>query len=212
MEMKRRGVQINQSRYGNSRSQPRKAPTSSQRHSPKKSYTSTPAHIQKVAQKRRHPLSSGALSTHGEAFVIDTSIIAGKRLSELITKRGLRGKIIIPDASVAELENQANKGHEVGFEGLDELAKLHELKDQFKLKVEFAPPRPSAHEIRFAKSGEIDALIRSIAYGKSATLVTSDFIQAKSAAAYGIKVWFVKSKQREEKRNFLFFRQKKPLF
>lgn len=205
METRKRGVQMNRSRHNNSRSPTRRNPQTSQRHSPRRSHSSPAAHIQKVAQKRRHPLSPGAQSTHGEAFVIDTSIIAGKRLTELITKRGMRGKIIIPDASVAELENQANKGHEVGFDGLDELAKLHELKNQFNLKVEFAPPRPSAHEIRFAKSGEIDALIRSLAYGRSATLVTSDFIQAKSAAAYGIRVWFVRSKQRTEKKSFFSF-------
>jgi len=205
MDNKRRGAQMNRSRPNHSGNHSRRPSSNQQRSPQRKSHSSSPAHAQKVAQKRRHPLSQRAQSTHGEAFVIDTSIIAGKRLTELITKRGMRGKIIIPDASVAELENQANKGHEVGFDGLDELAKLHELKNQFKLKVEFAPPRPSAHEIRFAKSGEIDALIRSLAYGRSATLVTSDFIQAKSAAAYGIRVWFVPSKQQQEKKSFFSF-------
>lgn len=145
----------------------------------------------------------------GEAYVIDTSVLASKKLSTLVQKKGLRGKIIIPDASVAELENQANQGKEFGFDGLDELARLHELKNKHGIKIEFAPPRPSAHQIRFAKSGEIDALIRGIAYEKKATLVTSDFIQAKSAAAYGIKVWFIKSESKpEEKRTFFpFFRK-----
>ncbi len=144
------------------------------------------------------------------SYVIDTSILASKKLSELITKKGLRGKVIIPDAAVAELENQANQGKEVGFDGLDELANLHQLKKKYSLQVEFAPPRPSAHEIRFAKSGAIDALIRSLAYGKQATIVTSDFVQAKSAAAYGITVWFIKSKPREEKKKgFLPFFSKR---
>jgi len=89
---------------------------------------------------------------------------------------------------------------------LDVLAKLHQLKNKYDLKIEFAPPRPSAHEIRYAKSGEIDALIRSLAYGKKATLITSDFVQAKSAAAYGIKVWFIRAKPKKEKDRFSFLK------
>ncbi|MFC1685703.1 PIN domain-containing protein [Nanoarchaeota archaeon] len=138
-------------------------------------------------------------------YVIDTSIIAAKKLSFLIEKKGLRGKVIIPDASIAELEHQANIGKEIGFDGLDELAKLHKFKNKYSLKIEFAPPRPTAHEIKYAKSGEIDALIRSLAFGKEATLITSDFVQAKSAAAYGIKVWFVRAKPRVQKKSFSFF-------
>ncbi len=137
--------------------------------------------------------------------VIDTSVIASKKLSFLIEKKGLRGKIIIPDAAVAELEHQANLGKESGFNGLDELAKLHKLKEKYKLKIEFAPPRPTAHEIRYAKSGEIDALIRSLAFGRQATLITSDFVQAKSAAAYGVKVWFIRVRKKQEKKRFPFF-------
>lgn len=153
------------------------------------------AHIQKTPSKAKH--------------VIDTSIIAGKKLTSLIEKKGLRGKIIIPDAAIAELEHQANLGKESGFDGLDELAKLHKLKEKYNLKIEFAPPRPTAHEIRYAKSGEIDALIRSLAYGRQAVLVTSDFIQAKSAAAYGVKVWFVRSKPKKPKQTgFSFFGKK----
>jgi len=143
-----------------------------------------------------------------QKFVIDTSIIASKKLTRLIEKKGLRGKVIIPDASVAELEHQANIGKEIGFDGLDELANLHQLKKKYKLAIEFAPPRPTAHEIKYAKSGEIDAMIRSLAYGRQATLVTSDFVQAKSAAAYGIKVWFIKSKPKKPSpRRFSFFKK-----
>ena len=146
---------------------------------------------------------------HNAKHVIDTSIIAGKRLTSLIEKKGLRGNIIIPDASIAELEHQANLGKESGFDGLDELAKLHQLKKKYNLKIEFAPPRPTAHEIRYAKSGEIDALIRSLAYGRQAVLITSDFVQAKSAAAYGVKVWFIKSRSKEPKQTgFSFFGKK----
>lgn len=164
--------------------------------SPKKSEpknkTSTP---QKPIQKRQ------------EVYVVDTSVLASKKLAQLVTKKGLKGKIIIPDASVAELENQANHGKETGFDGLDEIAKLHELKKKHNISVEFAPPRPSAHQIRFAKSGEIDALIRGLAYNKKAVLITSDFVQAKSAAAYGLKVWFIKAKPRKEEKRFFFFRK-----
>jgi len=140
--------------------------------------------------------------------VIDTSILAGKKLTNLIEKKGMRGRIIIPDAAVAELEHLANLGKETGFDGLDELAKLHHLKKKYDLKIEFAPPRPTAHEIRYAKSGEIDALIRSLAYGRQAILITSDYIQAKSAAAYGVKVWFIRSRPKKKKTSFSFFGKK----
>ena len=158
--------------------------------------------VKKVVVKKKTPVKKVASSAR---HVIDTSILAGKRLTSLIEKKGLRGKIIVPDAAIAELEHQANLGKESGFDGLDELANLHKLKNKFNLKIEFAPPRPTSHEIRYAKSGEIDALIRSLAYGRQAVLVTSDFIQAKSAAAYGVKVWFIKSRPKKPKTKFSFF-------
>jgi len=137
-------------------------------------------------------------------YLVDTSAIIHKKVSKL-AKRGLKGIILIPNAAIAELENLANRGQDVGFKGLEEVAKLHNFKN---LKLKFVGPRPSEHHIKYAKSGEIDALIRSLANTYRATLITADIVQSKSAAAYGMKVLFHKVRfKKPEKKRFLFFRK-----
>lgn len=132
-------------------------------------------------------------------FLVDTSVIAQKKLVKLFRKK-LYGEVLIPNAVIAELENLANKGHEAGFHGLEEVAKLHKLKP--RVKILFVGLRPTGHQIKFAKSGEIDALIRELAYKYHAILITADNIQAKSALAYGIKVFFIKSRAPRKKSFF----------
>jgi ATPase len=133
-------------------------------------------------------------------YLVDTSAIINKKVS-LLAKKGLSGIIFIPNAVIAELENLANKGQNVGFNGLEEIAKLHHFK---RIKMRFIGPRPSEHQIKYAKSGEIDALIRSLAYKLRATLITSDLVQAKSAQAYNIPVQFMKVIWQKKKRFSLF--------
>ena len=137
-------------------------------------------------------------------YLVDTSVIVKKRISKLATK-GLSGIILVPNAVMAELENMANKGKNEGFDGLEEITKLHKFKN---LKINFIGPRPSEHQIKFAKSGEIDALIRGLAYNNKATLITSDVVQGKSAKAYNINVWFIKQRFVKEKKKFSFFKRK----
>ena len=140
-------------------------------------------------------------------YVIDTSAIVNQFIPKLL-ERGLKGKIIIPNAAIAELENLANKGNEAGFIGLDQVASLHELKKKYKISVSFAGIRPEIKHIRYAKSGEIDALIRGIAFKNKAILVTADLVQAKSAQAYGLEVIFLKPKVIQEKKSWLSFLKK----
>jgi len=137
-------------------------------------------------------------------YVVDTSAIIYKKVSKL-AKKGLKGTILIPNAAIAELENLANKGLDVGFNGLEEIAKLHRYKN---LRLHFIGPRPSEHHIKYAKSGEIDALIRHLAYKQKATLITADIVQAKSALAYGIKVWFIRMRKPKPKKRFFFFKKR----
>jgi predicted PilT family ATPase len=142
-------------------------------------------------------------------YVIDTSAVINKFLPRLFEK-GLKGKLIIPNSVMAELENLANKGNEAGFIGLDQVANLHNLKKRYKFTLEFRGPRPEMKHIRFAKSGEIDALIRDMAFKDNATLVTADLVQAKSAQAYGLKVIFIKPRAvPEKKKSWLSFLRKK---
>lgn len=128
-------------------------------------------------------------------YVIDTSAIIERAVSKLANQNNIKGNIIIPNAVIAELENQANKGQEIGFLGLEEIQELQKLKN---LKVSFAGERPTETQIKFAKSGEIDAYIRDIAFKRKATLVTADKVQAESAKAFGIKVMHIQLPQPKE--------------
>ena len=137
-------------------------------------------------------------------YVADTSSIINKFLPRLIRK-GLKGKIIIPNAVMAELENQANRGREEGFRGLEEISKLHKIK---QIKVVFSGSRPNEHQIKFAKSGEIDALIRETAITNKAILITSDLVQAKTAQAYGLEIIYLKPFFKQPKKKFIFWKKK----
>lgn len=158
--------------------------------------------IQKTKERARKTLSF-RISKNSASYVIDTSAVINKFLPFLF-KKGLKGKIIIPNAVMAELENLANKGREEGFLGLEEISKLHKIKKKQKINVYFYGLRPTEQQIKFAKSGEIDALIREIASETKSILVTSDLVQAKSSQAYNIPVVYLKPKQRKRKR-FLFW-------
>ncbi len=128
-------------------------------------------------------------------YVTDTSAVIEKIPSKLIKTNKLKGTLVIPNAVVAELENQANNGLEIGHIGLEELQESQELAKKKKVKIEFVGERPNESQIKFAKSGEIDALIRELAFKEKATLITADKVQASSARVYGLKVHFVEKKR-----------------
>ncbi len=124
-----------------------------------------------------------------EKLVPDTSIIIEGILSKKISKKQLKPKLIlIHEAVMAELESQANKNKEIGFLGLDEISKLRKISDRLKFKLEFKGSRPGDFEIRHAKSGEIDSVIRKLAFDERATLVTADKVQAIVAKSKGVSV------------------------
>lgn len=153
-----------------------------------------------IKNRARRTLREQGVSKEKRDYVVDTSAVINKFLPVLL-KKGMAGKIIIPNAVMAELENLANKGKEEGFIGLDEIAKLHKLK---QLKIYFQGLRPSEMQIKFAKSGEIDALIRGVAIKNKAILITSDLVQAKSSQAYGIHVIYMQPRTRKEKKRRFF--------
>lgn len=161
---------------------------------------------QKIKSRARKSLNT-QLNKNPKSYVVDTSLILNKFLSKLI-RQGLKGTIIIPNAVIAELENQANRGNEIGFLGLEEIANLHKLKNHYKIKIFFQGLRPQDFQIKYAKSGEIDALIRAIAVKNKAIMLTSDLVQAKSAQAYGLEVLYMKPKFRKEKKSFFSFFKK----
>ncbi|MBW3002014.1 PINc/VapC family ATPase [Candidatus Woesearchaeota archaeon] len=125
-------------------------------------------------------------------IVPDTSVIIEGALRQHIEKGELKGKeLLLHEAVFAELENQANKGRSTGLIGLDELKKIQETAGKNKIKITISGKRPTSSEIKYAGTGEIDALIRQLAWDEDATLMTSDKVQAKVAEAKGMSVVLV---------------------
>ncbi len=120
-------------------------------------------------------------------IVPDTSIIIDGKLSDLIEAGEIDSDIVIPEFAVDELENQANRGQETGYKGLEEIKKIRELCEEKGLDVRFTGRKPTEEEIRLANNGRIDALIRDIAEEMDATLYTGDIVQARVAEAKGVK-------------------------
>jgi ATPase len=100
--------------------------------------------------------------------------------------------IIVPEAVIAELEAQANNGREIGFSGLNELQSLCKMAEEKTIELKFSGIRPTLEQVKLASGGEIDAMIRSIAYDNKARFITSDFVQAEVARAKGLDVIYLK--------------------
>ena len=139
-------------------------------------------------------------------IVVDTSVVIAGRIPELIEKENVE-EIIIPEAVLAELEAQANFGRLSGFKGLSEIEKIVEIARKRGIRIDFAGKRPGIDEIRLARGGEIDNMIREIARERNAVLVTSDRIQSLVARAKGINSIYIKPKvvKPEETRIMSFF-------
>lgn len=147
-----------------------------------------------------HSISPRCMSDTGEVVVLvpDTSVIVDGRVTEMIEDGRYRGAVVlIPEAVVAELEAQANRGREVGISGLEELQKLVQLSRAGGLQLEYVGRRPSLEDVKLASGGEIDALIRNTALEHDAVLVTSDHVQAEVARAKGLKVEYLQPEPQE---------------
>ncbi|AEG18752.1 PINc/VapC family ATPase [Methanobacterium paludis] len=126
-------------------------------------------------------------------IVPDTSVIVDGRITGIVQVKEYKGcEVIIPEAVISELENQANKGRETGFNGLEELKELQKLCKEGKLSLTFVGRRPTLEEISLAKGGEIDAMIRNTAGKYHATLITSDRVQKEVAEAQGLDAIYLK--------------------
>lgn len=123
-----------------------------------------------------------------EKIVPDTSIIIEGMLSEKILNKEIQpSTVLIHEAVLSELEYQANENKAVGYLGLDEFKRLRELSAKNGFTIEFSGVKPSPAQVRRATLGEIDSMIRELAYENDAVLITGDKIQAKVAEAKGIK-------------------------
>ncbi len=132
---------------------------------------------------------------HFERVVPDTNILIEAVLSDKVQKDWKIDSVFIHHAVLAELEHQANMGRSIGFIGLDELKKLRELAGKGLFQLEYKGKRPTPMEIKHAAQGEIDSLIRELAYDEDATLLTVDKVQFHTAEARGVKVLYVEAKE-----------------
>jgi ATPase len=129
--------------------------------------------------------------------VPDTSVVVDGRVSDRVESGDFVGATVtVPEAVVAELESQANKGYDSGYDGLDELQRLADLDEAGEVDVEYYGTRPDAVERDAAREGEIDALIRDIAADLDATFVTSDGVQSRVASAKGLDVEYLAPRDR----------------
>lgn len=132
-------------------------------------------------------------------IVPDTSAVVEGLISKIISENNLDyPEVIIPEAVICELEHQANANRQEGINGLKELQKLQEAQNDGELAISFKGKRPTNYDIRYAKSGEIDAIIRDVAKSEFGTLITNDKVQCETAKAQGIPVYYVKQEYKEE--------------
>ncbi len=128
----------------------------------------------------------------------DTSVLIEGVISDLITKEKIE-EVIIHEASLAELEHQANEGKSIGFLGLEEVKRVRQICEEKNIKISFMGQRPKSNDIKYATIGEIDAIIRDAAYEEDATLITADNVQSRVAKAKGAKVLKLESKAKSKK-------------
>ncbi len=131
----------------------------------------------------------------GQKFVLDTSIIIDGEITKMIQAGDIEegSELIIPLAVLDELQSQASTNKEHGFVGLAEIKKMRELSAARNVRLRFVGQRPHLDDIRLAKHGRIDAIIKDVAMQESATLITADYVQALVAEAQGIKAKHIRA-------------------
>ena len=132
-------------------------------------------------------------------IIPDTSAVIIGAISDIVENSDLDyPEIIVPEAVVCELEHQANANRSEGRKGLKELQKLQDLQYEGELAISFKGKRPTNYDIKYAKSGEIDSIIRDLARSEMGTLLTNDKVQAETAKAQGIPVYYYEQKYVEK--------------
>ncbi|MFB6136896.1 MAG: PINc/VapC family ATPase [Halobacteriaceae archaeon] len=127
--------------------------------------------------------------------VPDTSAVVDGRVTDRIADGTYAGAtVVVPEAVVAELESQANRSLDSGWDGIAELKRLADLADAGDISLEYVGERPAAGAS--AEAGDVDAVIRALAAEYDATLLTSDVVQREVAEAKGITVDFVEARSR----------------
>ena len=138
-----------------------------------------------------------------DKFVLDTSVIIDGKVPEIINdKIESNSQVIIPIAVLDELQAQASMNKSHGIEGLLEIKKIRDLCKARNISLEFSGTRPTIEEIRLAKHGRIDAIIKDIALDNNATLITCDYVQHLVSEAHGIKSIHISSSKEDSNLQF----------
>jgi len=138
-----------------------------------------------------------SLAPEDTFYVPDTSAIINGGLKDLLetNKIEAESRITIHASLIAELEHQANSGRKSGIEGLNELTMIRQICGDLGILLEYGGRRPYLSEIKRARSGEIDAIIRDFAWKENGILITSDHIQHLVAKSVGIQVIYIPVKK-----------------
>ena len=127
--------------------------------------------------------------------VPDTSVVVDGRFKALLRDADFSKdleRIVIAEATVAEIEHLANEGKSSGISGISELKAIFNISKEIFVPLEYYGKRPTRYEIAGAKKGDIDAIIREAAMDLDGTLITGDLIQKDIAEAKGIQSIFLK--------------------
>jgi ATPase len=126
---------------------------------------------------------------NNKRYVLDTSIIIDGEITKMIERGHIDNgsEIIIPLAVLDELQSQASSNKEYGFVGLNEIKKIRDQSSIKDISLRFLGERPNIDDIRLAKRGRIDAIIKDVALHEAATLITADYVQALVAEVQGVK-------------------------
>ncbi len=135
-----------------------------------------------------------------DKFLCDTSVIFNGQILNLIQdgELGEKPEIIICNIVVAEVEYRTNIQKEIGFFGLNVLKELRKLHNEKMINLLIVGRRPTREEIKLARGGELDALIREEARQNNAILITADRIQGVVGEFEGLEVLFAWEKKSKE--------------
>jgi ATPase len=101
-------------------------------------------------------------------------------------------EVVIPIAALDELQSQASTSKEHGMVGLVEIKRIREQCSSRNINLRFSGSRPGLDEIRLAKHGRIDSIIKDVALEENAILVTADYVQSLVAEAQGVRCMYVR--------------------
>lgn len=140
------------------------------------------------------------MRSDSETLVPDTSVAINGKFRYFIEENPDIERIMVPQAVISEVENQANQGGSTGFAGLEELKKIRSLCKRSDIPMEVFGDRP-----RLEERDNVDDLIVDAAVEAGGVLVTGDRVQSDVAEARGVETRFLESSEEFEMRIEDFF-------